>query len=463
MKKFFKSYIDNAEIPFRVTLGVCLAFNLLSLFLILILGAWSKILSVRSVINFLVILPLGVCLLPILGMFVVGVSQLVRRLWRKGLTNLLLILAALIAVVIISVPFNILMVHSAIQEEDNFGKNVIIPNGMKVESVPDGNPWGEQKGKAEDVLSDQSFADLSPEALDELQKKAKEVRNYPVIKNIWFPEITGERRKILLRHLATSCRWRLSLGWDGVLFATRRFIVKGQWLGDDYYGDVQNKGVFIFPDRVAGFAQNDFQGYKTHARAGTEPIKLKLTKMGDNSLPGNVSELSLSSGKSVIEIHDTDGQATQKLLNSLGDELQSVLSSEAAKNKGFDVSLMPDFSIKKGDAELKVFKTPEYSWSPGHYTVNAFVNPGEEGHVFLKVFEATTNTSLEVRWDSVEYTGWSDNPDEKFFYSYALTIDKGQPSWSYPARFELWFKPADSKKAERKLIEKIYSVSGGGR
>jgi hypothetical protein len=453
MKKFLRLYSNSLWIPFILAIGAYLVSKLLIVFF----SPYSMPLNFRILIGFV---PTALYLLSIIGMFIVGISQLIRRAWMKGIINFVLIPFSFLFFIFTSGFLGFLNMGINFGK-DNFGKDIKIPEGMRVESVIDGNPWGEQKEKEEDVLLATSLVG-NPDLIDEFLKKPRPVlaaKDYPVIENIWFPEISGEKRNILLRHLAASCRWRLSRGWDGALFATRRFIVNGQWQGDDYYGDVQGKAVFIFPDRIAEFARGNLQGYKTYAKAGTEPIKLKLTKLGDNTFPPYVSELSLSSGKSIIEIHDTDGQSTQKLLYFLKDELEDVLNSEIAKNKGFDTSLMPDFSIRKGDAEIEVFKTPAYS-SPGHYTINAFVNPGDEGYVYLKVFEATTDTSLDVRWDSVEYTGWSDNPDEKFFYSYSLVIYAGQPNWSYPARFELWLKPADPKKPERKLIEKIYSVSG---
>jgi hypothetical protein len=120
---------------------------------------------------------------------------------------------------------------------------------------------------------------------------------------------------------------------------------------------------------------------------------------------------------------------------------------------------MPAFSIRKGPSELKVDRENSLG-SIGVYHVYAFINPGEEGYAHLKVFEATKNISLDdhtvahSNGSDIEYTGWSDNPEEKFFYSSYFSFDQIS---GCAVRFELWFKPSDTNKPERKLIEKIYS------
>ena len=101
----------------------------------------------------------------------------------------------------------------------------------------------------------------------------------------------------------------------------------------------------------------------------------------------------------------------------------------------------------------------------GIYQVYARINPGTAGRVYLKVFEATRNTRLSagrIAECSLEYTGWSDDPQEQFFYNTEITVYEGDWGVYYPARFELWFMPQDGG-PERKLLEKIFKIEGWQR
>ena len=98
----------------------------------------------------------------------------------------------------------------------------------------------------------------------------------------------------------------------------------------------------------------------------------------------------------------------------------------------------------------------------GIYDVYGFLNPGEPGYLYLKAFEVTRGTALSaerLKQDSLEYVGWSDNPDEQFFWNAHIMIGEGDWGTYYPARFEVWFVPA-SGAPERKLMDKVYRIEG---
>jgi hypothetical protein len=98
----------------------------------------------------------------------------------------------------------------------------------------------------------------------------------------------------------------------------------------------------------------------------------------------------------------------------------------------------------------------------GIYLVHAYVNPGELGVAYLKVFEATRNTRLSefrITKRSRKKTRWSDDPYTQFLYNTEITVYEGDWGVYYPARFELWFVPA-SGGPERKLFEKIFRIEG---
>jgi hypothetical protein len=147
--------------------------------------------------------------------------------------------------------------------------------------------------------------------------------------------------------------------------------------------------------------------------------------------------------------------ATQLALDDVKRELEKALAS-------FDKTA-PRISRQgpdQTDIELG------YSWvstpQPGVYQVRAWVNPGESGKSYLKVFEATRNTPLSVRdipgWSSAR-VGWSNSPSELFRYQSEITVWEGDAGTFYPARFELWFRP-DSGDTERKLVERIFKIEG---
>ena len=136
----------------------------------------------------------------------------------------------------------------------------------------------------------------------------------------------------------------------------------------------------------------------------------------------------------------------------------ALLGSKPARANGFDPALMPTASMRRGEPEIFIAD----GFQGGIYHVYAYVNPGEAGFAYLKVFEATRNTPLSehrIPSSSTEYIGWSVDPRNLFFYNSRINILEGNWGQYYPARFELWFVPtADGP--QRKLIEKIFRVEG---
>ena len=102
---------------------------------------------------------------------------------------------------------------------------------------------------------------------------------------------------------------------------------------------------------------------------------------------------------------------------------------------------------------------------PGIYEVEAWVNPGEAGLVYLKAYEVTRNYQLSderLRAASNERMGWSEDAEELFYSNTNITIYEGDWGQPYAARFELWFLP-DSGKRGRKLLERVLKIEGWER
>ena len=98
----------------------------------------------------------------------------------------------------------------------------------------------------------------------------------------------------------------------------------------------------------------------------------------------------------------------------------------------------------------------------GQYDLVAFINPGEAGTLFVKAFEATRDTPLSedrIERASTQIAQWSSNAAELLAYRAPFTIYEGSWGIYYPARIEIWFRPA-SGGTPRKLLEKIFRVEG---
>ena len=267
----------------------------------------------------------------------------------------------------------------------------------------------------------------------------------------------------------TSAKWFVSAD-QGRIYAYRRFIINGQWQNclNGYYSsgtfDKQLEGDFQFrilisPDKPV--ISRPWQNDATTAKVSDRFVQLKTVT--DNQFGRGIeSYLVLKSRRAALEIfeqsHSVNRPFTRMVLQQINQELVSVLLSRTAYRRGFDTLLMPPVSVTTGEPEIHLVK----GMQGGIYSVYAFMNPGEQGYAYLKVFEATQNTPLsedKIKQRSIEYTGWSKIAAERFFYNCEITVNEGSVGVYYPARFELWFAPR-SGMPEKKLMEKIFRIEG---
>lgn len=95
---------------------------------------------------------------------------------------------------------------------------------------------------------------------------------------------------------------------------------------------------------------------------------------------------------------------------------------------------------------------------PGMYKSFIFINPKENGTVFLKAFEAVGN--IELSSDRLrEKTEINLKKNDSRTYSQEFTIYEGVWGSKYVARFELWFIPENRQK-EYKLSEELFLIEG---
>jgi len=247
-------------------------------------------------------------------------------------------------------------------------------------------------------------------------------------------EFSGAHRQLLLRHFATSCKWRLRHfgqpdGGKWPLIATRRYVLGGMWqnpnLGRSSYSifawpkpfdGIGNFGIVLGID--GDFGDSD-QASATVVSPSTQPAVLPVHDEKETGFT-NISRLIVrSSGASVESYEDSprpDRIATNLLLSQLNDEIKAVLASPTAKDHGFDPALMPKESIRRGPPEMHLAIR-----GGARYQVLAYVNPGESGYLYVRAFEAAGNnlilwnTNEEGNKGSNECTGWSDDPQEQFY------------------------------------------------
>jgi len=404
-------------------------------------------------------------ILTLLGILAAAIWNLIRKRWAKGLVNLFVMFPLSIAISLVG--FGVISVASFFgPSEDGYGKDIVIPPDMRLEEPGQlGDNW--PSAPAEDPEGKELIGAFSNRKLWPPEPVID--TNIPVL-----DEFVGDKRTLLMRHLATSAKWCLRRE-RGKVYAFRRFVTgKGRWetsLNGNYTDfDWERFG----RDRVS-FQVKVVIGIDGQVTRQTPIIKPVVTDTGSGKVaisaqdapawPGNETHLVLRSAGPTVEILEIAETMmrpfTMLVLEQIQSELKALLNSGTAREKGYDPSLMPPHSIYRGKPDICL----RDGMQGGIYLVDAYVNPGESGYTYLKVFEATANTRLSqnrITQYSTEYVGWSDDPEELFFYHTLITVYEGDWGVYYPARFELWLVP-DSGGPERKLVEEIFRIEGWQR
>ena len=448
INRWISRYFNSGWLPAVVSLAV------LAVFTITAVPRWKCFDSLATCL----LIGLG---LSFLGILSAAIWNFTRKQWAQGIGNLL---ALPVCGGVTFLAFSFLAILGMFgPSEDGFGKGIVIPPDMQVElpgesTLPTNGVAIDRDGQALiAAFSTNSAATGSPEISVD----------WPVLN-----EFAGPKRALLLRHLASSAKWFVTKE-RGKVYAYRRCVVNGRWQNSlngyysannfDLWGDqrFQFRIVIGLNGPVMG---RPWQAKATVANIVDRGVRLKV--INDQKFEQGVeSYLILESKGAALEIFEqspcNSRPFTPLALQQINSELQSVLSSPQAQQQGFDPSLLPPESVKSGAAEIHI----ENGMQGGIYFVSAYVNPGEPGYAYLKVFEATKNTPLStgrIPERSTAYLGWSANPQEQFFYNSEIIVYEGDWGVYYPARFELWFVP-DSGKPERPLVEKIFKIEGWQR
>jgi hypothetical protein len=95
------------------------------------------------------------------------------------------------------------------------------------------------------------------------------------------------------------------------------------------------------------------------------------------------------------------------------------------------------------------------------YKYDLFLHKIKKGKVYLKIFEITSNQILSEksikRESQIEVENKTDEI-KRFELKDEFTIFEGDWEQFYGGRIEVWFKPDNINKPERKLITKNYII-----
>jgi len=428
--KAIKVYLASAWLPASVALS---ALGLLLIGL--------AVMPRASVVAFFILMGLS-----LLGLMVAVILQLWKRRWVSGLVNLFL-LAVLVAVIGIGFLAAAAVDSMFSEEPDNFGKGIVIPASMEV--IDPVERFSEPGETPRDEFTSKLLAAFAGEPAS---------GGRPLIPTdlTVLNEFATANRDKLIHHLAASPKWFVSEE-RGKRYAYRRLLVDERWENslNGFYGshDFRSSGGegSRFQTRVViGFDGPVFSFRNvTQAKLGTGEVPIAVKADGSQ---GMESYFSLQANRAVVEIFEQSDSgsrpATLLALEEVKRELEDGLRGKSAPI-AFPDGGAPSLELAGGS-------------QGGIYQVRAYVNPGEAGRAYLKVFEATRHLPLSaqrIKPRSLARIGWSANPQEAFRYQSEITVYEGDWGDYYPGRFELGFIP-DSGAAERMLIARVFRIEG---
>ena len=435
------AYCNRAHLPALVFLAFLVPVVILSLF------RWKWLILPLNLLSWAM-------LLSIFGILFAGIRNLIRRQWRTGLLNLLTLPLVLVAV---AAAESFLVFYSMFgPSEDGFADQLTIPPDLVVAEPR------EQLEARPNLVGDPFQRAL----LDALARPGNQdptiTASLPALK-----QLVQNHPDLLERYLRCSSAWHV-FEKNGSRFATRRWIIGDERLFSlhGYYSrsdlDMFNRsGLPEFQSRVTlGLSgQPWWRGNADSSRlqvGDTAPLKLSV----GNRMPQ--SHCVIACGAWVVEIFEQSPVRERRLTKAALEQIEAEWAPLTAQptEDTLRASLPPD-SIRTGAPSFDLQK----SFQPGLYDSYICANPGEPGMLYLKAFEVTRGTPLsaaDLKEDSNERAGWSDNPTELFLANSTFTIGEGDWDKPYAARFEVWFVP-DSGAPERKLMGKIFKIEGWQR
>ncbi len=430
IKRFWKAYNSSFWIPSVITVSLAIAY--------LFIGPMNS--GILLLVN-----------IALAGVFVVSIVNLFKKRWLKSAINLF---SFLILLKVLSVVFTFMWLFGP--SGDDFAKNLTIPTDIEV--VNTRNIKGTISAVTDDPFQQTVLNSLNNSGSDNATISCD-------MSSLVTAYLNNSEN--LLRYLAAHPAWRLYTR-HGTLFATRRWVVDGIWQ-TTLHANYTSSGLKRWqsgPDKqfqtrttISFSADSSFGNVGvTLLRCGQKQDVILRQERRQFAQYG--SYVSIKENNLLVEIMEQSSakqrRITEASLSYLNQEFKRFLTlSDWEQIK----SMLPASSISMGPPSLDI------SGSNGIYDVYIRANPGERGMVYLKAFEVTKNTPLsedDLKQDSSEWIGWSDNNQEQFLSNSHIMIYEGDWEQYYAARFEVWFAPA-SGGPERKLLERVFKIDGWQR
>lgn len=274
--------------------------------------------------------------------------------------------------------------------------------------------------------------------------------------------LSGERQDLLFRYLACHPGWRSTVDCSGRRVATRRMVSEGfgHVHGWDADYDTDDNWGWIASWMSIYFDPEDFGGQR--CASGTRIVP-EVVSVGDHFNIGLICQ------GTNLSLHLTERTSfpTSRIAQAAFDFSREEFRKLAAAKDWTDVrKLLPEPSLHRGAATLDVRGD-----CSAYYLYRAQVNPGERGLVYLRAFEVSHGKELglggtarkpgPLESETLEFCGWSENPEEKFFVGSQFQLHEHRASGKpFALRLEVWFRPANGG-PDRKLVENMFKVRGG--
>lgn len=441
MKKFLARYFNSWWLPALVY--VCL----LGFLTITTFSRWKT----PPILTFVLFCIAGIAFW---GIVAASIWNLVRKRWKLGVINLLLVFSCGVATVALSLLF---FISTFGPSKDGFADNLTIPEGIEI-ADPDRDTTG---------TWDINIPKVSDEFQDTV-RKALAVRGNNTTQ---FMPVMPSLRKASTDHPDTFSDYiEASPDWHVFMNQSDRFASRLWSCG----GGRGKKGSYIskpssddddFQIRclLCLDRQQESRHSVQHVQEGIKPAKPKMS-MGNNL---HESRVMIECGGVWVEIFEQSGNRERRVTKATVALLEQEFS-EFLRNPADAVAAAQartrELARRLAGEGNQPFRLVTGS-QPGIYNVVYSLNPGEPGTVYLKAFEVSKGTPLsvdELKRGSKTRMIWSTDPSERFGVSEGFMISEGDWGKPYAARFEVWFKP-DSGNSDRKLAERIFRIEGWQR
>ena len=379
-----------------------------------------------------------------------------KKQWKKFGASLFTAFMLGIEVLVLCVAIFVVNIGSSLGP-DHFADNLSIPDNIEiVEPVSRDDPFQNWQGEEIPRYED-PFRQAMLSALDNSDDPDIAVTaDVDSLSSLW-----KNNPDILERYFATSPTWFLTERYGGKV-AIRKWLASPDWQDESPGFYEMREGEYFSVDLEIGFL-NDFAKKRkgaVRAQAG-ETVDLPSFGPPDVERDRHDSELVVHDKNDnfifIIERSaHKDRDLTQATLSFIEEELAPLAASPTEDTIR---TMLPENGIRNGEPSIQL----RTRYQPGMYQAASWVNPGEAGTVYLKAFEVTGNVPLsqkQLKFETEERIGWSDDPSELFLANSKFKIYEGDWGKPYAARFEVWFTSDSGKGDDRKLTEQNFQIEG---